>query len=146
MRSFIDQFNTGYIDSESKRLVISPGETALIVAILSAGTFTGSLLAAPFADWIGRRLSLITSIGVFCFGVIFQVCANSIPMLLAGRYVEIAARAENLVIDKHLLDTGPVLALEPCPFRFPCTNPRWPQNGSAAHSYAHTNFPSLLVF
>lgn len=90
MNPFIEQFNTGYIDTETKRYVISPGETALIVAILSAGTFVGALLAAPFADWIGRRLSLILSVGVFCFGVIFQVCAAGIPMLLAGRYVDVA--------------------------------------------------------
>lgn len=90
MDPFIEQFNTGYIDIETKRSVISPGETALIVAILSAGTFFGALLAAPFADWIGRRYSLILSVGVFCFGVIFQVCAAGIPMLLAGRYVKVA--------------------------------------------------------
>lgn len=90
MRSFIDQFNTGYVDHESKRFVISPRETAIIVAILSAGTFVGALLAAPIADWIGRRMSLIVSIGVFCFGVIFQVCSDGIPLLLVGRCVESA--------------------------------------------------------
>ncbi|RYP59463.1 hypothetical protein DL769_008522 [Monosporascus sp. CRB-8-3] len=86
MKSFIDQFNTGYVDSQSNRVIISPGETALIVAILSAGTFVGALLAAPVADWIGRRISLIISIGVFCFGVIFQVWADRIPMLVVGRF------------------------------------------------------------
>ncbi|RYP42852.1 hypothetical protein DL768_010192 [Monosporascus sp. mg162] len=86
MRPFIDQFNTGYVDSQSNRVMISPDETALIVAILSAGTFVGALLSAPVADWIGRRISLIISIGVFCFGVIFQVWADQIPMMVAGRF------------------------------------------------------------
>lgn len=86
MQSFISQFHTGYRDGENN-LAISPKETALIVSILSAGTFFGALFAAPAADWIGRRLSLIVSIGVFCFGVIFQVCAERIPMLLCGRCV-----------------------------------------------------------
>lgn len=88
MDAFIKQFNTGYIDESSQTSAFSPAQTAIIVAILSAGTAIGALIAAPAADIIGRRLSLLASVGVFCFGVIFQVCADAIPMLLVGRYVE----------------------------------------------------------
>lgn len=84
MRSFIAEFNTGYIDEED-HLNLSPGQISIIVAILSAGTCAGALISAPFGDWVGRRLSIIASIGVFCVGVICQICADAIPMMLAGR-------------------------------------------------------------
>lgn len=86
MRSFRDQFSTGFRDA-SGQLDLRPDQISITVAILSAGTFAGSLLAAPFGDWIGRRLSIIASIGVFILGVIFQVTADALPLLLAGRYV-----------------------------------------------------------
>lgn len=84
MDSFKDQFSTGYQDDNGFHS-ISPHQTAIIVAILSAGTVVGALLAAPVGDYFGRRKSLIAAVTVFNFGVIFQVCAQAIPMLLAGR-------------------------------------------------------------
>jgi MFS family permease len=87
MHSFTTQFATDFIDSKTKEPGISPGQSSLIVAMLSAGAVVGALFAAPVGDFFGRRLSLIGSIGVFSFGVIFQVCAVSIPWLLVGRYV-----------------------------------------------------------
>jgi len=57
------------------------------VAILSAGTFCGSLLAAPLGDRLGRRKSLMIAVGIFCFGVLLQTLAQQIPVLIAGRFV-----------------------------------------------------------
>ncbi|KAI5859663.1 hexose transporter [Durotheca rogersii] len=85
MRSFKSQFSTGHRDVNGS-LNLSPAEISIIVAILSAGTVAGAILSAPAGDWIGRRISIIASIGVFSFGAIFQVCADAIPMLLAGRF------------------------------------------------------------
>ncbi|KAI0383449.1 hexose transporter [Hypomontagnella monticulosa] len=85
MSSFKSQFNTGYVDYKGS-LDLSPSQISIIVAILSAGTVVGALMAAPIGDWMGRRISIIVSICVFSFGVIFQVCADAIPMLLAGRF------------------------------------------------------------
>ena len=86
MKSFRDQFSTGYRNSDHD-LDLRPDQIAIAVAILSAGTVAGALISAPFGDWIGRRLSIIASIGVFIIGVIFQVVADALPLLLAGRYV-----------------------------------------------------------
>ena len=86
MDSFRRDFTTGYHDKEGKPNLV-PSQVSIIVAMLSAGTFLGSLLAAPVGDIFGRRKSLIGSVGVFSFGVIFQVCATNIPLLLVGRYV-----------------------------------------------------------
>jgi SP family sugar:H+ symporter-like MFS transporter len=83
MTSFKDTFSTGYLDRGN--LALTPSQSGQIVSILSAGTFFGALGAAPFADQIGRRLSLILAVGVFTFGVILQVVASAIPLFLAGR-------------------------------------------------------------
>ncbi len=87
MSSFKSQFSTGFKDDQAKP-GISPDQTSLIVSMLSAGTVLGSLISAPIGDIWGRRRSLIGAIGIFCFGVIFQVCASDIPLLLVGRCVE----------------------------------------------------------
>ncbi|KAF6820764.1 glucose transporter rco-3 [Colletotrichum sojae] len=84
MTAFRRDFTTGYM--ENGQAAISPAESSIIVAILSAGTILGALLAAPIGDAWGRRISLILSVGVFSFGGIFQVCAHDIPMLLVGRF------------------------------------------------------------
>ncbi|OBT77704.1 hypothetical protein VF21_03741 [Pseudogymnoascus sp. 05NY08] len=65
---------------------ISASNTAAIVSILSAGTFFGSLSAAPFADFLGRRFALIGATVVFSFGVILQTASTAIPLFLAGRF------------------------------------------------------------
>ncbi|KAG6368664.1 hypothetical protein INS49_002877 [Diaporthe citri] len=84
MSAFKEQFSTGY--TRNGHPSISPTQTAIIVAILSAGTVVGALLAAPVGDYWGRRKSLIGAVTAFNFGVIFQVCAQAIPMLVAGRF------------------------------------------------------------
>ena len=80
-----DLFSTGYRDSTG-HLNVTASQSATIVSILSAGTFFGALGAAPIADWIGRRLSLITVTFVFVFGVVLQTAAASIPLFVAGRF------------------------------------------------------------
>ncbi|KKY37450.1 putative glucose transporter rco-3 [Diaporthe ampelina] len=85
MSAFKEQFSTGYVRNGHPS--ISPSQTAIIVAILSAGTVVGALIAAPVGDYWGRRKSLIGAVTAFNFGVIFQVCAQAIPMLVAGRFI-----------------------------------------------------------
>ncbi|KAL1838137.1 hypothetical protein VTJ49DRAFT_2988 [Mycothermus thermophilus] len=84
MDTFKHDFSTGFTD-ENGRPGMYPGQVALIVAMLSAGTTVGALLSAPIADQWGRRLSLIFAIGIFCIGAIFQVAANNVALLATGR-------------------------------------------------------------
>jgi len=84
MNAFRNQFSTGYIDSD-KMPNVSPSQSSRIVAILSAGTLIGALLAAPFGDKLGRRMSLIIAVAIFSFGVLLQTIAMQIPLLVAGR-------------------------------------------------------------
>lgn len=86
MKWFREQFSTGYTNVKDGELDISPGQSAEIVSILSAGTFFGALGAAPFADHLGRRMSLIIAVGVFTLGVVLQTAALKIPLFIAGRF------------------------------------------------------------
>ncbi|CZR55222.1 probable RCO3 glucose transporter [Phialocephala subalpina] len=85
MTAFRDQFSTGYIDPKDSRPNVSPAQSSIIVAILSAGTFFGSLLAAPLGDKLGRRIPLIVAVAIFSFGVLLQTLAMAIPLLIVGR-------------------------------------------------------------
>ena len=62
-------------------------QKSLIVSILSAGTFFGSLIAGSVADWIGRRSTVIAGCVIFSLGVILQVASSSIGVLIPGRLV-----------------------------------------------------------
>ncbi|KAL2129048.1 hypothetical protein VTI74DRAFT_8305 [Chaetomium olivicolor] len=84
MEPFRQDFTTGYTDSKG-RPGMYPSQVSLIVAMLSVGTAVGALMAAPIGDRWGRRPSLIAAIGIFCIGAVFQVCANSVPLLVVGR-------------------------------------------------------------
>jgi len=96
MTAFCRQFSTGYKDPTTGELAVSPAQSAEIVAILSAGTFCGSLLAAPLGDHFGRRLSLIIAVGIFALGVAIQIAAMQIPLLVAGRLDELFSSALRL--------------------------------------------------
>lgn len=85
MKVFKEQFGTLDCNDAQQEMDICPEDSSIIVAILSAGTVLGALLAAPMGDTLGRRHSLLVSVAVFCIGAIFQVCAQAIPMLLVGR-------------------------------------------------------------
>jgi MFS family permease len=85
MPEFRRQFSTGYVDRADGLPQLSPAESSTLVAMLSAGTILGALLAAPAGDWIGRRLSLFGCCAVFCIGGIAQVCANDMATMLVGR-------------------------------------------------------------
>ncbi|KAF4592161.1 regulator of conidiation [Ophiocordyceps camponoti-floridani] len=79
MSEFKDRFAAGC------RPELCPGDVAVVVSVLSAGTVVGALLAAPAGDSLGRRLTLLLAVAVFCVGAVCQVCAAAIPLLLVGR-------------------------------------------------------------
>lgn len=97
MQEFKDKFGRkSCLDNKGKQDICA-ADSSLIVAILSAGTVVGALLAAPLCDSIGRRKALLLAVGIFCIGAIFQVCAQAVDMLLVGRYVVPAQPVTQLV-------------------------------------------------
>lgn len=89
MDEFKRQFATN-CGSGGSNTNLCPRDSSIIVAILSAGTILGALAAAPFADFLGRRKSLLLGVALFCIGAICQVCAEAIPLLLVGRYASLS--------------------------------------------------------
>lgn len=107
---------------------------------MSQGTFFGALLAAPFADILGRRMGLLVAVGVvFNFGVVLQTASTSQPLFIAGRFFAglgvglLSAmstysfpcnrdlyKTRSQPSHMHLADTT----------QSPCTNPRLRQSGS----------------
>lgn len=83
MPYWVETFATTTIDGAPG---ITSSEKSLIVSLLSAGTFFGALTAAPTGDFFGRKLGLMVSTLVFCFGVILQTAAVRIPLFVAGRF------------------------------------------------------------
>lgn len=62
--------------------------SGLIVGLLSIGTLFGALIAAPIADWIGRKMSIIWWCGIFSVGIIVQIAAtDEWYQVMMGRFV-----------------------------------------------------------
>lgn len=70
-------------------LVLPAWKKSLITSILSAGTFFGALIAGDFADWIGRRSTVIMGCGVFIVGVVLQMITSNdgLGLIVAGRLI-----------------------------------------------------------
>ena len=66
---------------------VTTGQISLVVSILSAGTFTGALLAGPMGDYLGRRWGLIVSCWVFNLGAVLQTIAHELTLFTIGRVV-----------------------------------------------------------
>lgn len=77
----------GYLDVDTGVYMLSTSNESLVVSILSAGTFFGSLTSGIFADGFGRRLGLIGSSLIFSAGVAIQTGASGIPMFAVGRAI-----------------------------------------------------------
>ncbi|KAF3763452.1 hypothetical protein M406DRAFT_99684 [Cryphonectria parasitica EP155] len=62
--------------------------SGLIVGLLSIGTLVGALVAAPLADWIGRRPSISIWSAIVAVGFVIQVAAStSWQQFMVGRLV-----------------------------------------------------------
>lgn len=67
---------------------LSATNKSLIVSILSAGTFFGALIGGDFADWIGRRLTIITGCLIFLVGVALQTAhEKGLGLIVPGRLI-----------------------------------------------------------
>ena len=64
---------------------ITSSKQALVVSILSVGTFFGALSAAPAADIFGRRWSVVLAVLIFSAGVTMQTGSSTVPLFASGR-------------------------------------------------------------
>ncbi|KGO73202.1 Major facilitator superfamily domain, general substrate transporter [Penicillium italicum] len=88
MEYFIEHFEHLDPATTPKKLFVVPSSRkSLIVSILSAGTFFGSLIAGDLADWFGRRFTIIAGCAIFIVGVVLQTASTNIGLLVAGRVI-----------------------------------------------------------
>jgi len=73
--------------AEKSQFILSANNASLIVSILSAGTFFGSILSGGIADWVGPRTTIISGCITFCVGVVVEVASTTVPVLAAGRLI-----------------------------------------------------------
>lgn len=62
-------------------------EQSLTTSILSAGTFFGAIIAGDVADFIGRRMTIITGCLIFTVGCILETASTGVGVMVAGRLI-----------------------------------------------------------
>src|SRR3984885_14538653 len=83
----LDPPPAGATTDEKAYFTLPSWKKSLITSILSAGTFFGALIAGDLADFIGRRITIISGCGIFIVGVILQTASSSLGLLVAGRLI-----------------------------------------------------------
>lgn len=59
----------------------------MLTSILELGAWIGTLINGYMADALGRRLTVLVAVVVFCVGVIVQACTQNKDFVFAGRFV-----------------------------------------------------------
>lgn len=106
MEDFLDRFGQRRRDGTA---YFSNVRSGLIVALLSIGTLFGALIAAPIADWIGRKMSIIVWCGIFSVGIIVQLAAtDEWYQIMMGRFVAgLGVGALSLLVPMYQAETAP---------------------------------------
>ncbi|PLB49903.1 putative MFS monosaccharide transporter [Aspergillus steynii IBT 23096] len=79
MRSFINA-TQGYAEKPSTA-------QGMLTAILELGAWLGTLINGYLADAVGRRVTVVIAVVIFCVGVIVQACTVNPDFVYAGRFV-----------------------------------------------------------
>lgn len=59
----------------------------MLTSILELGAWVGTLANGYLADALGRRLTVLVAVVVFCVGVIVQACTENKDFVFGGRFV-----------------------------------------------------------
>lgn len=59
----------------------------MLTSILELGAWVGTLANGYLADSLGRRLTVLVAVVVFCVGVIVQACTQNKDYVFGGRFV-----------------------------------------------------------
>ncbi|OAL36782.1 hypothetical protein AYO20_03837 [Fonsecaea nubica] len=106
MPDFLERFGLRHSDGT---YYFSNVRSGLIVAMLSIGTLIGALVAAPIADFIGRRLSVTVWCAVFCVGNIVMISSDHHwYQIMMGRWVAgLGVGALSLLVPMYMAETAP---------------------------------------
>ncbi|KAI4669027.1 uncharacterized protein J4E79_001069 [Alternaria viburni] len=106
MVDFLRRFGQRHADGTP---YFSNVRSGLIVGLLSIGTLFGALIAAPIADRIGRKMSIIWWCGIFSVGIIVQIAAtDEWYQVMMGRFVAgLGVGALSLLVPMYQAETAP---------------------------------------
>ena len=63
-------------------------DTQLVVTMVILGMVAGELFAGPLSDAMGRRPVILGGIAIYCLGAVLAMEADSMEMLLIGRFIQ----------------------------------------------------------
>lgn len=78
---------TGVTSDNPNGYSLTASRQSLLVSILSAGTFFGALIAGSLADRFGRRTTIIAGCAIFMVGVVLEIAAAMVPLMVVGRLI-----------------------------------------------------------
>lgn len=112
MKDFVHRFGMRHHNTDV--YYFSNVRSGLIVALLSIGTLFGALIAAPIADWIGRKRSIVIWCCIFCVGIIVQITAtDKWYQIMLGRLVAgFGVGALSLLVPMYQVSQCPLILLE----------------------------------
>jgi len=106
MEDFLNRFGQHHADGTP---YFSNVRSGLIVALLSIGTLFGALIAAPIADRIGRKISVMFWCCIFSVGMIVKITAtHKWYQIMMGRFVAgFGVGALSLLVPMYQAETAP---------------------------------------
>ncbi|KJA18936.1 hypothetical protein HYPSUDRAFT_44786 [Hypholoma sublateritium FD-334 SS-4] len=109
MEDFKLRFATCSNPTDHTTCEFSTVRAGLIVSLLSIGTLAGALMGAPIADGIGRRYAMVCECGLFCVGVVIQLCSFYVWQQVAvGRLISgLAVGALSAAVPMYQAETAP---------------------------------------
>ncbi|MEJ2469074.1 MAG: MFS transporter, partial [Campylobacterales bacterium] len=66
----------------------SENDNQLIISLLFAGMALGQLIYGPLSDSIGRKSAIYIGFGLYIAGAVIAVLSTSLPVMLAGRFLQ----------------------------------------------------------
>jgi DHA1 family bicyclomycin/chloramphenicol resistance-like MFS transporter len=80
-----------------------PAQVQLVLTLYFLGIAVGQLVYGPVSDRFGRRWVLIAGLLLFLGGTVLCGCAQSLPMLLAGRVAQAVGACAGLVLGRAII-------------------------------------------
>ena len=65
----------------------TPSQKGIVTGIYYLGTLLSYILAAPLADYLGRRYAALSGTAVLSVGVLFMAGSSGLPTMLLGRWI-----------------------------------------------------------
>jgi len=108
----IQGFDTGGISNSAAAIALQfhvpEGAVGIITSLVLVGAMPGALFGGRVADAIGRRGALVACGAVFVLGVLIELFASSLGILLAGRFVAgLAIGASSTVSTLYISEVSP---------------------------------------